>query len=854
MDRAFDVETPTGLSDEEVARRLAQEGYNDLPSSKPRSLLAIMLGVLHQPMFLLLIGGGVIYMALGDMQEALALLFFVFVVVGITIYQERKTERALFALRNLSSPRARVIRDRRELRIPGREVVHGDIVLLSEGDRVPADAAVLMPANLYCDESLLTGESVPVRKAPWDGRTDIARPGGDNLPFVYSGTVVVRGQGVTQVLATGSNTEIGRIGKALETLKTEETPLQRETGRIVRAFAAVGLSLCAVVVIVYGLTRGNWLDGFLAGIALAMAVLPEEFAVVLVVFLALGAWRISRNRVLTRSMPAIEALGETTVLCVDKTGTITLNRMEVTKLFAKDVGYGIHLGGPLPEAFHTLVEFSILASQRDPFDPMEKALKEFGSRYLAKTEHLHANWTLVREYPLSEKLLAMSHVWRSPDGIDYTIAAKGAPEAIADLCHLDKQQEDLVIKQVAEMADEGLRVLGVARAYFRQTTPLPTVQHEFTFEFLGLIGLTDPVRPSVSDAVAECYSAGIRVMMITGDYPGTARHVGRQIGLRHADKVVTGEELDGMPDQELIRQIGDVSVFARVVPEEKLQLVTALKAHGEVVAMTGDGVNDAPALKAANIGIAMGGRGTDVAREAAALVLLDDDFSSIVRAVRLGRKIFDSLKKAMAYILAIHIPIAGMSLVPVLLRWPLVLLPLQIAFLELIIDPACSIVFESEPEEADVMDRPPRDPRKPLFDRRTLGISLLQGMSVFVVVLAIFGISKHRMHDDSVARAMAFTTLVTANLALILANRSWTRTLLPTLKTPNTAFWLVSGGAFLFLGLVLYVPELRGLFHFSTLGSVNLGISLAGGAVSVAWFELLKVFLARRQSCSTNCR
>jgi len=853
MSYGLDINSISGLSERDAAKRLAEEGYNELPGTTERSILSIALEVIREPMFLLLIAGGAIYLFLGDIREAVMLLGFVLVVMGITLYQERKTERALEALRNLSSPRALVVRERKQKRIPGREVVRDDMIVLSEGDRVPADAVLISCVSLLVDESLLTGESVPVRKTFCDDESKMARPGGDDLPFVYSGTMVVQGHGVAKVLATGIRTEIGRIGKALRTVETEETILQREIARIVRNLAVLGLSLCAVVVIVYGLTRDNWLNGLLAGITLAMATLPEEFPVVLTVFLALGAWRISRKGVLTRRVPAVETLGSASVLCVDKTGTLTLNRMSVQKIFSNRKCYDLnHPNEPLPEDCHEVVEFGILASHIDPFDPMEKALRELGRRSLSDTEHLHDNWTLVQEYPLSQNLLTMSRVWRSPDKRDYVIAAKGAPEAIADICHMEEREIQKLSEQINTMAEEGLRVIGVAKSEFRQTS-LPDGQHEFRFRFLGLIGLADPVRPGVAEAIRECYGAGIRVVMITGDYPVTARKVAVQIGLKQMDGIVTGQELESMDDSELRERIRTVNVFARVVPEQKLKIVDALKANGEVVAMTGDGVNDAPALKSAHIGIAMGGRGTDVAREASALVLLDDNFSSIVQAVRMGRRIFDNLKKAMAYIFAIHIPIAGMSLLPVLFRWPLVLLPVHIVFLELIIDPACSVVFEAEPEEAHIMKRQPRNLLEPLFDARTVTYSVLQGASVLCIVLAVFLTAMYRGQGEADARTLSFTTLIIANLGLILTNRSWSRVILSTLRTPNAAFWWVLGGALFFLGMVLYVPFMQRLFHFQMLHPLDLMICLLAGIISVVWFEVLKfVRRYRMYPLSTN--
>jgi Ca2+-transporting ATPase len=845
----FNLHSITGLSGLEAARRLKAEGYNELPPTRKRGIGAIVLEVAREPMFLLLVACGVLYLGVGELREAMMLLGFVFVIMGITIYQDRKTERALEALRDLTSPRALVIRDGDQKRIPGREVVREDILVLAQGDRVPADAAILWNENLLLDESLLTGESAPVRKAPWDGVSPITRAGGEDQPFVFSGTLVVQGNGIARVMATGAAAEIGKVGIALQKVETEQTLLQIETRKVVRAVAILGLSLCTLVVVVYGINMGDWLHGLLAGIALAMAMLPEEFPVVLTIFLALGAWRISKNRVLTRRVPAVETLGSATVLCVDKTGTLTQNRMSVRKIFVAGEFLEVTHPSPkaLPESFHEVIEFSVLASERNPFDPMEKALRQLGEHTLNNTEHLHDDWTLIHEYPLSRGLLALSHVHRVPGGERYVIAAKGAPEAIADLCHLDPSEGLELSRAVQAMAGEGLRVLGVGKAYF-QKAPLPGEQHDFQFQFLGLVGLEDPVRPTVPGALQDCYTAGIRVVMITGDYPGTAQNIARQIGLTARDEVLTGTDLERMSDAELQVKVRTANIFARVMPEQKLRLVNALKANGEIVAMTGDGVNDAPALKSAHIGIAMGERGTDVAREAASLVLLDDDFSSIVQAVRLGRRIFDNLHKAMAYILAIHVPIAGMSLLPVLLKWPLVLFPVHIVFLELVIDPACSIAFEAEPEEKDIMQRPPRDPRKPLFNGSMVALSLLQGLSVLVILLVVFLISLYRGQGVQEARALTFTTLVAANLGLILTNRSWSRTIWATLRSANVALGWVFGGAIALLLLVLYVPFLRNLFHFAFLHPRDLMICLFAGVCSILWFEGLKAFKRRSHS------
>lgn len=837
----YDTPDIQGLTAQEVSIRLAEDGYNELPSAQRKSFFFTLLDVAREPMLIMLLVCGALYLVMGDTAEALMLLGFVGVIIGIELYQEDKAERTLEALRNLSSPRARVIRDGVQQRIAGREVVRDDIIIIAEGDRVPADAVLLSALNCSIDESLLTGESVPVRKKCCDGQTSMGAPGGDDQPFVYSGTLVVKGQGIGKVRATGVRTEMGKIGTAIQALQPEETPIQRQTTHIVKNFAIIGLSLCALVIIIFGLTRHDWMQGFLAGIALAMATLPEEFPVVLTIFLALGAWRIAQRQVLTRRVPAVETLGAATVLCVDKTGTLTLNRMTVRKILADGIVVDwANAQSSLPEEAHEVLEYSILASPNDPFDPMEKAMLEIGGQALTDTEHLHKNWILEREYPLSEKLLTTSRVWHSPDGKAHIIAAKGAPEAIMDLCHLSEERRSMIENRVRDMADQGLRVLGVAKAVFNPEK-LPRGQHDFDFSFVGLIGLADPIRPEVPAAVGECNRAGIKVIMITGDYPATARSIASQIGFAQTGTTITGQELDTMTDEELAKRIGETSIFARVVPQQKLRIVQALKNAGEIVAMTGDGVNDAPALKAAHIGIAMGGRGTDVAREAASLVLIDDNFASIVQAVRTGRRIFDNLKKAIGFIFSVHIPIAGMSLLSVVMGWPLALLPIHIVFLELIIDPACTLVFEMEEEEKDIMTRPPRHLNAPLFSRRMVIAGLIQGMGALAIVACIYGGFLALGYGEAEARMISFVNLVIANIGMILSNRSRTRTILQTLRIPNPALWCVIGGAVFFLALVICVPFLRGVFKFAPMHLRELALIAVTGPLSVLIAESVKL-------------
>ena len=840
MNIPFQNTTIKGLTQEEASERLQREGFNELPSSKPKSIFKIALGVFKEPMFLLLVACGSLYLILGDIQEGLMLLSFVFVVMGIEFYQEKKTEKALDALKDLASPRALVIRDGETIRIPGKEVVKGDIVVLQEGDRVPADAMVLKNNNLLADESLLTGESVPVGKREWREGDIIFMPGGDDLPLVYSGSMIVQGNGLVKVIATALNTEIGKIGKALDTLKEEPTQLKKEMGTLVKRLTIVGIILCILVIAIYTLTRGDLLKGFLAGITLAMAMLPEEFPVVLTIFLALGAWRMSKKSVLTRKPAAIETLGSATVLCTDKTGTLTQNRMSVTRLYNGTDFYSIVTGDSFPEQYHEIIEYGILSSQVNPFDPMERAIINIGDQFLQNSEHLHVDWVMEKEYPLSKDLLAMSRVFSNTGTKEQVIAVKGAPEAIFDLCHLNGERISVYEKAVAEMASDGLRVLGVARASLI-SGELPSIQHDFDLEFVGLIGLSDPIRKNVPDAVKECYNAGIRVIMITGDYPVTAINIGKEIGIKNPELFITGSELKDMPEEELCERIKDVNIFARVIPEQKLKIVNALKRNNEIVAMTGDGINDAPALKASNIGIAMGEKGTDVAREVSSLVLMDDNFASIVGAVRMGRKIFDNLQKALGYIFAIHVPIAGLSLIPVLFAdLPLILWPVHIVFLELIIDPACTMIFEAEKEERNVMCRPPKDINEPFFGARKILFSCLQGIGIIIICLLVYFMGLKMGYSEKGVRTLTFVTLIVSNISVIISNRSWTSGIIKILSAPNKAVNWIVGGAIIFLILILNIPFLLNLFQFEKIGFLELMVCTIAGFFSITWFEIYK--------------
>ncbi|MBK5215730.1 MAG: cation-translocating P-type ATPase [Candidatus Pacebacteria bacterium] len=843
MDNKTEILQIQGLSEAEAVFLLKQNGFNELPSQKKRSGFYMLFKIMSEPMIILLIGAGVIYLFMGDIKDALLLVFSVIIVIAITFYQERKTEKTLEALKSLSSPRALVIRDGVHKKIAGRDVVVGDILIIHEGDRVPADSVVISCENLSLDESLLTGEPIPVRKIEWDEKMEITRPGGDDLPFIYSGSLVTSGRGVARVIYTGLNTEIGKIGKSLESIKDEDTLLHKETKKIVITVAIIGIILCAFVVAYYFMVKGNLVNGLLAGLTLSMAILPEEFPLVLIIFMTLGAWRISKRNVLTRRSAAIEMLGAATVLCSDKTGTITMNKMELSVLYTNGKFYELNdsTNTELPDEFKNLLEYGVLSSQKDLFDPLEKELYKIGNLYLKDLKSSNPDWSIVKEYPLSKELLALSHIWKDKNDNKLILASKGAPEAILKLCHADINFKNEILQKIKEMSDKGLRVLGVAKG-ITTLENLPENQTDFEFEFVGLLGFIDPVRDTVPSAVKESYMAGMRVIMITGDYPGTAQFIGKQIGIKNTDEYLTGVDLEKMDPALLKEKIKTVNIFARVFPEQKLLIINALKENDEIVAMTGDGVNDAPALKTAHIGVAMGQRGTDVAREASSLVLLDDDFSSIVSAVRLGRRIYNNLKRAMGYLLAVHVPIAGMSVLPLVFNLPIVLFPAHVAFLELIIDPACSTVFEAEKEDAEIMNRPPRNLHQSMFNFKTVMVSVMQGLGILLVTFALYYFVIKNGRSELEARSFAFSTLVLSNLMLIIINLSWVDNIYKIITSGNKVLYMVFIGALLSLMAVLYIPFMADLFHMAPLYFSDFILIGASVVLSMMWFEILKLF------------
>ena len=801
----------SGLSSIEAQALLVKYGENSIDKAREKSLYSTAIELLKEPMLLLLIAAGAISLALAELVDGILLLFTIFIILGITIYQTQKTEKALKALSELTMPLAIVIRDGLEIRIPSKNIVPGDVVILREGDRISADAKLTVATSFHVDESLLTGESLPISKNIGD--------------VVFTGSLVVRGHGKAEVFATGPNTQLGKIGKSLTEIREEKTNLQKSVERIVRVVGIAALITVFAVFGIYGTTRGNWLEAGLAGISVAMALIPEEFPVILTIFMALGAWRMAKVKVVARRPAAIEALGGISVLCVDKTGTLTENRMKISEIHTDSIIWKENdsISGLLTE----VIEIASMATPVSAFDPMDIAFQNLAKILPSRN---FSSLKSKSEKPLSKDNLFYTHVWQDSNTSAEIHAIKGAPEQIAILCNFDTKRKMNFLEKVSLEASRGFRTLAIAKS-----------NDGINFEYLGLALLSDPIRIGVPAAVSECSKAGIRTIMITGDHPSTAITIAKNIGLE-SQNCLTGSEIDELSDFELSEKISSCSVFARVTPHHKLRLVRLLQENGETVAMTGDGINDAPALKAANVGIAMGQRGTDVAREAASLIITDDNFTSIVEGIRRGRAIFSNIQKALIYVIAVHIPIFGMALIPVLnSEWPLVLLPALIAFQEVIIDPASSIVFEAEEPDKKSMERLPRGKSKSLVGSREVIIGVLQGFSVLLVTFLVYWISLLNYNSEELSRSLTYASLLLSNLFLVLSNRSQRLSIIASFKERNNPailpISLLAAGILLAL---LNIPFLAESFDLEQLNFQQYVIVIFASFASVSWYEIYK--------------
>ena len=788
-----------GLSQSSAKIQLEKFGLNELATARKLSFLNLIFEIIKEPMFLLLVSCCVIYLFLGDISEALILSIFVLFIIGITIFQSWKTEKTLEALKNLANPKTRVFRDGQELLIDSKFLVPDDLIIVEEGEKISADAEILESENLMVEESLLTGESTPINKFDGD--------------YIYAGTFVTQGKAYCKISQTGSLTKLGLIGTSLENISKISSPFRQEISRLVHRMLIIDSFLFALVVFIFWYYRNQLIEGVLTAITFAIAMIPEEIPAVLTIFMALGAWRISKVNVLTKKLSAIETLGSISVLCTDKTGTLTENKITLQEIYLNGVLFPVDPAN-IPLELIPTCQAALLASKEDSYDPIEQAIRALELNPTINFSQECKGWKAIKEYPLRKDLFAMSRAWDKPDEIvEFFVFTKGSPEAIFDLCKIPKDDRH-VHQALSQMASNGLRVLGLAKST-KALTSLPENQEEIEFSFCGLLGFADTLREGTDLAIEECYSAGIKVIMMTGDYHVTAQKIGEKLNLKNSKNYITGPELESMSDSELEKRILDIGIFSRVIPEQKLRIIKALQAHREVIAMTGDGVNDAPALKASDVGIAMGKKGTEVARQSADIILLDDNFSSIVHAIKLGRRVFDNLSKAISYIIAIHIPIAGLTLIPVIFSGlPVLFFPVHVAFLELIIDPTCSIIFEAEPEIKDIMKRPPKKISESILNPQKLFKSLIQGLIVLSFVLAIYFYLVNNHFSENQIRFYSFIGLLVGNLALTSVNKSWNYSSFKQIIFSNKELMIIIIVMISSLGLIMNIPPLKDVFSF----------------------------------------
>lgn len=827
-----------GLTTEQANELQTKYGKNELTPEKKDSIFHEILKALSEPMFVLLLVAAVIYFILGEPRDGAIMLVFVLGIISIDVIQEWKTEKTLKALKDLSAPHIKVVRDGEEKTINSTDLVPGDLMLIAEGVKIPADGEIIRANDLCVDESSLTGEAEGVWKVTIEYVDKESRDYW-RKDYCYAGTLVTQGSAVVRVDKIGPATEYGKIGKNVASAPESPTPLQKQTGKLIKLCAGVAAVLFALVSCITWFNipdhifTDRIIESILSGITLAMAMIPEEFPVILTVFLSMGAWRLAKKQSLVRKLPSVETLGAVSVLCVDKTGTITMNHMTIRDTWV------------LNNDENHLCEVMGMGCETDAYDPMEKAMLIYcESRNITKEQLFSGEF--VTEYPFTNEAKMMGHVWKFGNRIQ--IAAKGSPERILTICKISEEERKRAEDKILEMSKQGLRVIAVGEMVISTVDEVPSTLFECQLKLCGLIGLADPPRESVKEDIKHCTKAGIRVVMITGDNGITASSIAKQIGMPNSDKIITGDELEKITDEELRERVHDVSIFSRVVPEHKMRIVKAFKENGEVVAMTGDGVNDAPALKYADIGIAMGKRGSEVSREAADLILLDDNFSTIVDTVKDGRRIYDNIKKAVGYVFSIHIPIAFSSLLAPLLGInpsDLLLLPLHVVLLELIIDPTCSIVLERQPAERNIMERIPRNPNEKIMNASSLFKSILQGIVIFAASFGIYFavLQGNPQANASIARTMGLSIIFLSNILLVQVNSSNTDFAFQTLKRliGDKVMWASTFGTIFALMLMLYTP-ISIFLKLAPLSGMQFLLVVVIAFVAVMWYELVKLF------------
>jgi Ca2+-transporting ATPase len=820
----FDIK---GLTDAEVTLARQRFGNNRLTYKKSNPFIDALKSLVKEPMVILLLAAAVIYFISGQTGEGIFMAAAIILVATISLYQDSRSRNALEKLKSFTTPTCRVIRNREEVEIKSDALVVGDSLILEEGSLVAADGTIIHSNDFSVNESILTGESFSVSKD---------KSSAENKVFL--GTTVVGGLAIITVTNIGNETKLGKIGKSLESIKEEKTPLEKQINNFVKKMVLTGTVVFLIVWAINYFKTYDVLDSLLKALTLAMSILPEEIPVAFTTFMALGAWRLMKMGIVVKQMKTVETLGSADVICTDKTGTITENKMSLVKLFSLKDGLIKNPNDELSHEEKQLINMAMWASEPIPFDPMEKALHD---QYALKTkDDQRPFYNMVHEYPLGGTPPMMTHIFEDANG-NRIVAAKGAPEALIPLSNLTLTDIRQVNETIHAMALQGYRLLGVSTASF-SGNDFPAKQQDFAFQFNGLVAFYDPPKHNIEKVLQDFYKAGITVKIITGDNAETTAAIAKQVNFIGYDKSISGDALMKLDENELKETVMHTHVFTRMFPEAKLKIVNAIKANGQIVAMTGDGVNDGPALKAAHIGIAMGKKGSEIAKQAASLILLEDDLSKMVDAVAMGRRIYTNLKKAIQYIISIHIPIILTVFIPLALGWvyPNIFTPVHIIFLELIMGPTCSIIYENEPMEKNAMSENPKPFTSTFFKGRELSMSILQGLMITAGTLFAYQYAVHQGYSETITRTMTFTVLIVANIFLTLVNRSFFYSIFTTLRYKNNLVLLIIGITTLIFGLILFVEPLTRFFDLEKLSAAQLGFAIAVGFVSVIWFEGVK--------------
>lgn len=819
----------TGLSNDEVIASRKKSGSNSLEHQQKNHLLISILEMIKEPMFLLLVAAASIYYITGDYGDGIFMTIAILLVAVISLFQEARSRNAIDALKKLSQPKSKVIRNGEVIEILSEEIVLGDFIQVEEGTFIPADAEILQSNDFSVNEAILTGESLSVFKSE-----------STEFKQVFQGTIVATGLAICEVIAIGNQTSLGKIGKSLESIEEEKTPLQLQITNFVKKMSIIGLVIFGIVWAVNYYHSKVVLDSLLKALTIAMSVIPEEIPVAFTTFMALGAWRLMKMGIITKQTKTVETLGSATVICTDKTGTITENKMSLAQLYLFKSNAIIDTNEKLNTESEEVLSYAMWSSEPIPFDAMEIAVHEAYTKLESVDER--PNYKLIHEYPLGGKPPMMTHVFEdSNDKI--IIAAKGSPEALIEVSNLSKNDKKQILNAMETMAKEGYRVLGVGVANF-SGKDFPKTQQEFKFNFKGLVAFYDPPKANIQQVFETFYKAGIQVKIVTGDNAATTSTIARQIGFKDADKVLNGDELMTMDEATLKVKVMETTIFTRMFPEAKLKIIQALKDNNQIVAMTGDGVNDGPALKSAHIGIAMGKKGTEIAKQAANLILIDDDFSKMIDAIAMGRKIYINLKKAIQYIISIHIPIILVVFIPLALGWlyPNIFTPVHIIFLEIIMGPTCSVIYENEPMEQNLMLQKPRPLTTTFFNLKEITISIVQGLVITLGLLFVYQYCVEESFSEAYTRTTIFLTLIASNIFLTLENRSFYYSVFTTIRYKNNLVLMIIGITIVITSLLLFVPVFSKFFLFEKVDITQIGFSVLVGFVSVMWIEVYKLF------------